>query len=130
MATATYGAALQSAGAAVGDVGDEASWVAIWNDANRTEFIIAFALDNTLAALAEGQPIQFGANDLVLTFTKQGTSADRISPYGLVETLRGAFRQNRYLSWHTGDPGVNGTANRIAGIANTLFTVSNITYAE
>ena len=129
MGTATYGAALESAGAAAGDVGDTASHVAVWDDVGRTNFIASFALDATLAALAEGQSIQFASNALVLTLTKGASSSDDIAAFGLVEALRGVFRANRYLSWHTGAPGTNGTANRITGIANTLLTVSNLTFA-
>ena len=130
MATATYGAALESAGAASGDVGDACSHVAIWNNAARTDFKVAFALDSTLAGLAEGQTIQFPASDLVLTLTLDSGSADRIGASGLEDCLRGIFATNRYASWHTGDPGSNGTSNRITGIASTLITVSNMTYAE
>ena len=130
MATATYGAAITSAGAASGDVGDAASHVAVWDDASRTNLVGSFALDSTLAGLAEGQTIQFAADGLVFTLTEGSGSADDISAFGLVEALRGMFRANRYLSWHTGAPGANGTSNRITGIAGTLVTVSNMTYAQ
>ena len=130
MGTATYNAALESAGAASGDVGDRPSHIAIWDDVNRTTFKASFALDSTLAALAEGQPIEFSSGDLVLTLTLGGSSSDRVGASGLTDCLRGIFASNVYLSWHTGNPGTAGTANRITGIANTLMVVSNIAYAD
>ena len=129
MATATYGAALESAGAASGDVGDACSHVAVWNDASRTNFIAWFALDSTLAGLAEGQTIQFASSALVLTLTEGSGGSDKLSDFGLQESLRGIFRANRYVTWHTGSPGNAGTSSRITGIAGTLVTVSNFTYA-
>ena len=105
MGTATYNAALESAGAASGDVGDRPSHIAIWDDVNRTTFKVSFALDTTLAALVEGQPIEFSSGDLVLTLTLGGSSSDRIGTSGLTDCLRGIFASNRYASWHDGEPG-------------------------
>ena len=129
MATATYGSQLESAGAAAGDVGDQASHVSVFDDSSLTNFVASFALDATLAGLVANQTIEFAADDLVFTLTLDSSSEDELSEFGLVEAFRGIFRANRYLTWHTGAPGTAGTSNRIAGITPTLLTVSNLTFA-
>lgn len=130
MATATYNQTLQSAGAAAGDVGSQPSHCAIWDSVGMTNLVVRFNLNSTLAALVQGQPIQFAANELILTLTQAASSNDNISDFGLVEALRGMFSANRYVSWHTGDPGSSGSSNRITGITPTLLTVTNLTFAQ
>ena len=129
MATATYGASLTSAEATAGDAGSQASHCVVWKESARTNAIASFDLNAVLAGIVEGQAIEFANNQLVFTLTLGSGSNDPLTEYGLAQALRGIFRENRYLSWHTGSPGNNYTANRIAGIPATLITVSNMVYS-
>ena len=66
----------------------------------------------------------------MFTETRASASPDRVSDFGLVENLRGKFRADRYITFHTGSPGNDGTANRITQISSTLLDVSNLDFAE
>ena len=125
MATATLNTTFSTIGAPQGAVGSIISHCAVWNDSSRTEFIMAFALTSTQVALTLGQTLNIAANAWVFTFT----SSD-LSDYGEVEALRGIFRADRYISWHTGSPGGSGSNNRESALTATLLDVSNIDFAE
>ena len=136
MATATFNTVIESEAAAAGDVGNVPRRVAVWDDDSQSNFVAEFLVkkagSNPLAdldALTLGQTIRFAANDLVFTLTNDAAAAVQLSDFGLVEALRGIFRADRYATWHTGATN-DGAANRIAGIAPTLLTAANITFAQ
>ena len=130
MATATFNTAFTSEGAESGDVSDIPDYCAVFDDASKTNWITNFDLTSTHSGLTLGQTISYAANALAFTLTEGANSNDPISGFGLVECLHGMFRADRYLTFHTDDPGTGGTDNEIDGIAPTLLDVSNLDYAE
>ena len=127
MATATYNTSLETAGATA--AASAPTHAVIWDDAARTNHICNFDLSSTHSALANGQSVEFEADDLVFTKTRDANSPDYISDFGLVEELRGIFRADRYFTLASGSPGNDGTANRITQISSTLLDVSNLDFA-
>ena len=124
MATATYNSTVTSTAAPAGEVGQTISHVALWDDTSRTNLIMTFALTSTQSALTLGQSINIAANAWVWTFT-----STQLFAFGERECLHGIFRANRYLSYHTGNPGGSGTSNRRGGMGMSTLNSANFTYA-
>ena len=126
MATATTNANVESVVVTAAEVGDDVTHISVWDgdDPTSDEFIIAFSLTNNPSPLVLGETLRFNSGDLVFTFT-----STELTDFGEVEALRGIFRAARYIRYHTGAPGTNGTVND-TGIDSTEIPTTALTFAE
>ncbi len=114
-AQATTNVAIESAVAAAGQVGSDASWVSAWSSAAGGSYLWKAQLANNPSALALGGRWRIEAGDLTLT-QPNGVGATAADAQ---RALEGRIAGTWHLQWHDGDPGANGTAAVIAGIART-----------
>ena len=120
---------VQSAAAGSGQAGQDATHIAIWNHATNTgasALLWRGTITTDPDALAQNDRYQFAAGALRLEYTA-GTGETAAMEQ---RAVRGKIRGGIWISYHTGDPGANGTANLIGiartAVAENAFTVSTI----
>ena len=125
-ATASNTAAVQSAAAPAGAVGDDATWINTWDALTGGNSLGRQSISTNPDALALGDRYEFPAGDLVFTQPEGTGETNHMSE----RKLRGAVDGGVWVSWHTGDPGAAGTANTITEIARTPIAATGFTFAR
>ena len=125
-ATAKNTAAVQSAGAPTGAIGEDASWINLWSALTGGNNLGRQAFSTNPDALELGDRYELAASALVLTQPEGSGETNHLSE----RKLRGAVAGGVWVSWHTGNPGANGTANPVTGIARTPVVAGNFTFAR
>ena len=119
---------VQSAAALAGAVGDDATHIAAWDgDTPGTDNLLGSqAISTDPDALALGDRYQFAAGMLVITQPEGPGETNHLSE----RKARGAVAGGVWVSWHTGAPGANGTANRITEIASTEIAAADFSFTR
>ena len=125
-ATAKNTVAVQSAAAQSGAVGEDATWINLWSALTGGNNLGRQAITGNPAALALGDRYELAADALVFTQPDGAGETNHMSE----RKLRGAILGGVWVSWHTGDPGVNGTDTPVTGIARTPIAAANFTFAR
>ena len=125
-ATATLTNAVQSAPAPSGAVGEDASWINVWDALTGGNSLGRQAISTNPDQLALGDRYELAAGALVFTQPEGAGETNRLSE----RKIRGAVLGGAWISWHTGDPGAAGTANPVTGIARTPIAATNFTFAR
>lgn len=126
MATATSASEIESEIVESAEVGDDITHIGIHTGSSGTGgFLFSFALTNNPAALVLGETVKFDAGDLVITYTPPSNMHARAA----VDVLEAILSGQRYLSYHTSNPGNTGSSS-ISGIAYTSVVASDWTFAQ
>ena len=125
-ATASLTTAVQSAAAPLGAVGEDATWINVWSALTGGNNLGRQAISTDPDALALGDRYEFAAGALVFTQPEGTGETNHMSE----RKVRGVVLGDVWISWHTGDPGTNGTANSVTGIPRTPVAATNFTFAR
>ena len=125
-ATAVNTAAVQSAPAPSGAVGEDATWINLWDALAGGNNLGRQAISTNPDPLALGDRYELSAGALVLTQPEGTGETNHLSE----RKIRGAVSGSVWVAWHTGDPGADGTANPVTGIARTPIAATNFTFAR
>lgn len=125
MAFARNNAVVQSATAGSGQVGQDATWVSIWDAATGGNRLKNIQITGDPDALIQDARFQIPVNGLVFRQNAGTGETEEFAQRG----LRGRIDGGVWVQWHTGDPGANGTANIIAlartQVAESGFNITN-----
>ena len=129
-ATATITTAVRSEIVEAGETNQSISHIGLWGTIDPStgavsNFLTSFAVTNSPSPTVLGQALVFAANSLVMVLSIAG-----FSDYGDEQALRGVFLISRGMTYHTGAPGDNGTANRITGLAASSVPPGSITFTR
>ena len=125
-ATATIITAVQSAAALAGAVGEDASWINVWSALNGGNNLGRQAISTDPAPLAIGDRYELAADSLVFTQPEGAGETNYMSE----RKVRGVVVGGIWISWHTGDPGPNGTDNLVTNIPRTPIIFTNFAFAR
>ena len=116
------------AGAMGASIGDDATYVGVWNAASGGNFLFGVAVSNNPDALQLGEVYYIAANGLAITQTVATNEAEASGQDALRGRLGGVGAVTRYYAIHIGDPGTTGTnegdLSRVS-LAHTAFTYSD-----
>ena len=125
MAFARNNKVIQSAQAAAGQVGDDATWVAVWDAATSGNLLTRIQITGNPDALILDARYQIPINGLVF---RQNAATNETEEFAK-RALEGRIDGGVWISWHDGNPGAAGTANLITlartPVAEADFTISN-----
>lgn len=115
-------------GASGASIGDDATYVGVWDALTNGNFLFAVTVSNNPDALALGEVYYIAASGLAIQQTAGTREAEESAQEALRGKLGGVGTVTRYYAVHVGDPGTNGANEgdlaRVA-LAHTAFTYSN-----
>lgn len=119
-------AAVESAAAQAGDVGDDCTHVTLWDALIGGNLLWGGAINTDPSPLALGERFQIAAGALRLEYTAAtGETADMEE-----RVVNGKIAGGVWVQYHTADPGSAGTDNVIniarTPVAENGFTVANV----
>lgn len=123
MATMTTDAALDTAVLA-GAVGDDVTWVALFDALTGGNMRQRLEISNNPAVLTTGATLRIAAGWVIFT-QLPGTNETEAN---CIAKLEGVIDGGLWVGWFGGNPGANGTSNVIA-IARTPIAASAVTIA-
>ena len=124
MATAKNSALIQSAQAQAGQVGNDATWVSLWDALTNGNHLKNIQIANNPDALILDARFQIAINALVITQPIGAGESEEFAKRG----VRGRITGGVWVQWHTGNPGNAGTTN-VIGVARTPIAQNQFTVA-
>ena len=125
-ATASNTNVVLSAAAAAAAVGEDATWINAWNAATGGDSLGRQDISTNPGVIVLDARYRFAIGALVFTQPEGVGETNHLSE----RSVRGKVEGGVWVSYHNGDPGPNGTANLISGIARTAIAAADFTFAR